>query len=527
MHPSADQLQALASGKLQGEEAADVERHVDGCALCAQYLAALPRKTVAFVQQGEGPGLAAVPGYEILEELGRGGMGVVYRARQVGLNRVVALKMILSGEYAGAEELARFQAEAEAIARLHHPNIVQIHEVGEHNGRPFFSLEYCPSGNLARKLAGTPLPPREAAALIEQLARAVEAAHQRQVIHRDLKPGNVLLGQDGAPKITDFGLAKMLGAGGEAGKRAPWSLPAGEAGEPLTASGAVLGTPSYMAPEQAGGKTKEIGPLADVYSLGAIFYECLTGRPPFKGPTPVDTILQVLSQEPVPPSRLQPGLPRDLETMCLKCLQKEPSRRYQTAGGLAEDLRRFLAGEPIRARPVRVLERTWKWVKRRPAAAALLAVLVLSSAAALALATWALGERSDALQARDEAENQRKVAQRHAAQALFEQALFQCEHEDLKRGLLSLASSLKESSRADAQDLAGSIRWHLSAWARSLRTLKPVWAHETYLRPLAFDPAGEILVQIDGLRTLQPWQAVALSPDRKTVLTGGGGDPAP
>ncbi len=242
--------------------------------------------------------------------------------------------MILSGGHAGAADLARFRTEAEAIARLQHPNIVQIHEVGEHGGLPYFSLEFCAGGSLEKKLAGTPLPPKEAAALVETLARAMQAAHEKGVIHRDLKPANVLLAEDGTPKITDFGLAKKVGEVGQ------------------TASGAVMGTPSYMAPEQAGYKpdapARVIGPAADVYALGAILYECLTGRPPFKAATAVDTIMQVVMDEPVPPAQLQTKTPRDLETICLKCLSKEPSKRYGSALELADDLRRFLEGEPIR-----------------------------------------------------------------------------------------------------------------------------------------------------------------------------------
>jgi hypothetical protein len=276
-------------------------------------------------------------------------MGVVYQARQTRLGRVVALKMILSGAHAGADDLARFRTEAEAIARLQHPHIVQIYEVGEHGGLPYFSLEFCPGGSLAQKLAGTPLPPREAAVLVETLARAMQAAHDKGVIHRDLKPANVLLAEDGTPKVTDFGLAKKLD---EAGR---------------TASGAVMGTPSYMAPEQAGGRSKELGPACDVYALGALLYECLTGRPPFQAPTHLDTLLQVVSDDPVRVRALQPKVPRDLETICLKCLRKEPGKRYGSASALAEDLRRFLADEPIRARRVSWLERVWKSIRRRPA----------------------------------------------------------------------------------------------------------------------------------------------------------------
>ena len=248
--------------------------------------------------------------YELLAELGRGGMGVVYKARQASLKRLVALKMILAGGHAGAADLARFRTEGEAIARLQHPNIVQVYEVGKHEGKPFFSLEFCPGGSLDRKLNGTPLPAQEAAQLVETLSGAMHAAHQAHVIHRDLKPANVLLTSDGTPKITDFGLAKKIDEAGQTG------------------SGSIMGTPSYMAPEQAGGKSKELGPACDVYALGAILYELLTGRPPFKAATPLDTLLQVIGDDAVPVRQLQPKCPADLETICHKCLQKEPARRY-------------------------------------------------------------------------------------------------------------------------------------------------------------------------------------------------------
>jgi hypothetical protein len=289
----------------------------------------------------------AVPGYEVLEELGRGGMGVVYKARQAGLGRLVALKVILAGAHAGADDRARFRAEAEAVARLQHPNVVQIHEVGERDGRPYFSLEFCPGGSLDGRLAGTPLPPPEAGRLVETLARAVHAAHRHGIIHRDLKPANVLLAEDGTPKITDFGLAKRLDGSGR------------------TRSGELLGTPSYMAPEQARGQGKAVGPAADVYALGAILYECLTGRPPFRAATWPETLQQVSAEEPVPPRRLNAAVPRDLETVCLKCLEKEPGRRYAGARDLAEDLRRFGAGEPVKARPVGWPGRTWRWARRQ------------------------------------------------------------------------------------------------------------------------------------------------------------------
>ena len=309
----------------------------------------------------------ATPGYEIVEELGRGGMGVVYRARQTALKRDVALKMILAGAFAGQSELRRFANEAEAIARLDHPNIVQVYEIGEADGRPFIALEFLEGGSLAGKLAGKPQPPRQAAEMIATLADAVEFAHQRGIIHRDLKPANVMFDRHGTMKITDFGLAKQL-EGESAGTR----------------TGDVMGTPAYMAPEQAGGATKQLGPPCDVYALGVILYEMLTGRPPFHGEESVDTLLAVLSEEPLPPRRLTAHIPRDLETICLKCLEKSPARRFASAGELAADLRRFLNYEPIAARPPGAIERTAKWVRRHPvrAVAAAASVLLLAASSA-------------------------------------------------------------------------------------------------------------------------------------------------
>jgi tetratricopeptide (TPR) repeat protein len=380
--------------------------------------------------------LPQVPGYELLDELGRGGMGVVYRARQLGLNRIVALKMLLTAA-AGAAELTRFRREAEALGRLQHPNIVQIHEVGEHEGRPYFALEYVAGGSLDRQLAGSPQPPREAAAFLETVARAVHAAHRCGIVHRDLKPGNILLQTDSPqrhkghkentegeketslvpslcslclcgdfffPKISDFGLAKRLD-GENSG----------------TQTGQVLGTPSYMAPEQARGAGEDVGPSADVYALGAILYELLTGRPPFRAAAILDTLEQVRTQEPVPPRRLQPTVPRDLETICLQCLRKEPARRYASAEAVAEDLHRFLAGEPIRARPVGPAERVLKWARRRPAAAALAVVSVLAVLLGVGGAVWSSAALGAAAR-REHLQAEEARAQRAAAQANFRRA---------------------------------------------------------------------------------------------------------
>jgi serine/threonine protein kinase len=283
----------------------------------------------------------AIPGYEILAELGRGGMGVVYRARQVSSQRPVALKMIRDGALASPQQRARFQIEAEAAARMRHPNLVQIYEVGEHAGRPFFAMELVEGGSLDKHVGGRPQPAAQSADLVRTLALAVQHAHERKIVHRDLKPANILLPSPSLPKITDFGLAKRLDSDSTA-----W-----------TQDGAVLGTASYMAPEQAAGRVRDIGPAVDVYALGGILYELLTGRPPFLGDSWEQTVQQVLHDEPAPPARLRPDVPRDLETVCLKCLEKEPERRYVSAAELAQDLGRFLEGQPVAAVPLDARER--------------------------------------------------------------------------------------------------------------------------------------------------------------------------
>jgi tetratricopeptide (TPR) repeat protein len=346
------------------------------------------------------PAAPDVPGYEVLGELGRGGMGVVYKALQRAADRVVALKMILHGDHAGDDSLIRFRTEARAIARLQHPHIVQIYEVGEQAGLPYFSLEFCPGGSLAKKLSGTPLPPREAAGLVERLSRAVHAAHQEQIIHRDLKPANVLLAADGTPKITDFGLAKRL-----------------DAGAGPTQSNVIMGTPSYMAPEQACGDNKQVGPAVDVYALGAILYECLTGRPPFKAAMTWDTLQQVISEEPVSPRQLQSTTPRDLETICLKCLQKESGKRYASAAALAADCAAFLHGEPITARPAGRLERSWRWCKRKPVLASLVLTAGLFVVALVAGVVGTTLGLVEARRQRDVADKARDHAEQEAVTA--------------------------------------------------------------------------------------------------------------
>ncbi len=389
-HPSAEQLRAFGQGLVSPAELAAIQAHLDACPACCAalgegegddpFLARLRRAGRGLptqdtvdpttpAQAGESDdALPSVSGYEILGVLGRGGMGVVYKARHLALNRLVALKVLLGGAHAGPEAVVRFRAEAEAVVRLRHPNVVQIYDLGLHAGVPYLALELCKGGTLAEHSRGQPLPPHEAAQLLEALAQGVAAAHEQGIVHRDLKPANVLLTEAGEPKVADFGLAKQL----DASTRTP--------------SGAVLGTPSYMAPEQATGRG--VGPAADIYALGAILYECLTGRPPFQAASPIETLSQVVAGEPVPPRRLNSAVPRDLETVCLKCLHKEPDRRYASAQALAVDLGRFRSGEAVTARRVGLLEQTWRRVRRSPLQATLAAVLTALVLAGVASALY-------------------------------------------------------------------------------------------------------------------------------------------
>jgi WD40 repeat protein/serine/threonine protein kinase len=499
--------------------------------------------------EGHAP-LPDVPGYDLLEELGRGGMGVVYKARQASLDRLVALKMVLPGSHASPEELARFRREAEAVARLQHPNIVHIHEVGQAHGIPFFSLEYVAGGSLDRRVKGTPLPARQAAALVQAVARAMHSAHERGMVHRDLKPANILLapsnrpeglfvGADASqrfePKVADFGLAKRF-------EGEPGALSTGV----QTQSGAVMGTPSYMAPEQAGGR-KEVGPLADVYALGAILYELLTGRPPFKAETPMETLLQVLREEPVPPSRLQPKIARDLETVCLKSLEKMPKKRYASAAALAEDLARFVKGQPVLARPVGRPEKLWRWCRRNPAMATA-AVLVVVALAAGTLVSTTFAVRATQAQKRTEnALTNVQVERDHVARRLaanyLERGLALCSKEnDPAAGLLWMCRALEELPR-DAADLEETIRTNLSAWGSLVHALKATLVGPGNVHAIALSPDGQTLLiggAVSGQKSGEArlWSvntgrpvgpslkhpgvviAVAFSPDGKTLLTG-------
>jgi WD40 repeat protein/predicted Ser/Thr protein kinase len=483
-----------------------------------------PDATASPAPGADAADLPVISGYEIIKELGRGGMGVVYLAWQQGLNRLTALKMIRAGDDASPQELARFRTEAEAVARLQHPQIVQIYEIG-HEARPYIALEYVDGRSLAHHLAGTPLPARQAAQVLESLARAMHYAHQRGIVHRDLTPGNVLLTADGVAKITDFGLAKILVGGGAV----------------QTQTGDIVGTPSYMAPEQARGKPKEVGPATDVYALGALLYEMLTGRPPFRAETPLETLHQVQADEPVSPSRLQPKLPRDLVTICLKCLQKEPRQRYASAEALAEDLRRFLAEEPIQARPASRTEKAWRWCRRNPAlaaasgfaAAAFVAAVVLLVGIAVMQSRAATDLRREQANTAAALEESKRLSSRLAR----ERGLYFKEQKNVAAGMLWLAESLKlgpddaEFQRLNRQNLAG--------WYRELRPLRAVLEHRGKVRALAFSRDSKTAVLGDQTGYARIWdlatgtpiglplrhesaiQAVAFSPDGKVILTAG------
>jgi hypothetical protein len=336
--------------------------------------------------------------FELLQEIARGGMGVVYRTRQISLGRIVALKMILTGRLASAADVQRFRNEAEAAALMDHPGIVPIYDVGEHRGQPWFSMKLIEGGSLAERMPRFAGDPRAAARFMTAAARAVQYAHARGVLHRDLKPANILIDENDQPLVTDFGLAKRV---------------EGDAG--LTQSGAIVGTPSYMAPEQALGKRGGLTTAADVYSLGAILYEMLTGRPPFQADNPLETLLQLRERSPLPPRSLNPKIDRDLEMICLKCLEKEPSRRYASAAALAEDLQRLLDGAPVAVRPVGIVERCRRWCRRNPSIAVLTAAVVLVLVGGMAsTGYYAIQSRNWALKAdaalRDKAETARRAS---------------------------------------------------------------------------------------------------------------------
>lgn len=477
------------------------------------------------------PVLPSIPGYRLICEVGRGGSGVVYKAEHLALQRTVALKTLPPEAPFDASRTVRFRAEAEAVARLQHPNIVQIYEIGDANGRPFLALEYVEGGSLAQRLAGTPWDPRKAACLLELVARAIHYAHLQGVVHRDLKPGNILLqaseGQLGSPitpKVTDFGAAKLLKE---------------DTGQTYTQ--VIVGTPHYMSPEQAEGKSRGVGPAADVYALGVILYEMLTGRVPFQASSVLELFDQLRTQDPHPPSHFQPGVPRDLETICEKCLEKEAHRRYASALELADDLRRFQAGEPVRARPITSLERLWRQCRRKPTVTGLTAALALAVVIGFAgvLAKW-----RDAEQLRVHAEAQRREAQkaRRDAQLLAARLTMQRGFQDLEqgrydRGLLWLARSLQlaEAARGTPDHM---LRRLSGGWLKHVAPVRQVFLHSTDFLAAELDPTGMTAYAIDPGGTLlfcnlstgqvfSPLRTLAadidlalLGPGASTVLTG-------
>src|SRR5579883_2072139 len=478
--------------------------------------------------------------YEILKEIARGGMGVVFLARQMSLNRPVALKMILAGQLANETDILRFYLEAEAAANLDHPGIVPIYEVGQHEGQHYFSMGFVEGESLAQKVANGPLPPREAAALLLKVSEAIEYANRFGVVHRDLKPANILIDHHGNPRITDFGLAKKV---------------EGDSG--LTGSGQIMGTPSYMPPEQASRGRGAVGPAADVYAIGATLYCLVTGRPPFQAATPMDTILMVLGEEPVPPRRLNASVPLDLETIILKCLEKDPARRYASAAALSEDLRHYLAGETLVARPVGQAERAWRWCRRNPVVAGLAAGIALSLVLGTAIATHfavratrgeqlalqnAMAAQANAQRATEETQRANQEAQRaHEEKLLSDRHLYVAQ--------MSLAEQAWRDSQIDAAlehlqaaeprrtedaDLRGFEWSYLQRLCQSdLRTLR---GHSDPVRAVAFSRDGGTLASASADRTVKLWESatgrnirtleqgsaaggVAFSPDGRTLAS--------
>jgi WD40 repeat protein/serine/threonine protein kinase len=465
--------------------------------------------TERVLTRARSPDWPVLDGYEILGELGRGGMGTVYKARQLSLGRVVALKVVRRGPGVRDEDVERLRAEATAAARLQHPHIVQIHEIGTQDGLWYLALEYVDGGTLEQRLAGIPQDPGEAAHLVETLARAVHHAHERGIIHRDLKPANVLLqradqasGPASAaeidplrsliPKVTDFGLAKRLDQ---------------EIGQ--TSTGTVLGSPCYMAPEQARGENRQITAAADVHALGAVLYEMLTGQPPFKGATVLATLEQVANRDPVPPRQLQPQTPRDLETICLACLAKEPRQRYASAAALADDLRRFQRGEPVVARPTPARERLWRWARREPLVASLTAAVVTVALAGFALVLWqwlrAEDKASAAASAGEAAKQARRLALEEQARLALYQGLALCDQGDVGRGLLWLAYALDLAAQTGANKLEHAIRVNLADWATQLSPSQRTMQHGASVLHLAFAPDGKTLASVGKSAEIHLW----------------------
>ncbi len=475
------------------------------------------------------PATPRLAGYEILEELGRGGMGVVYKAWQHSLRRTVALKMILAGSFAANEELVRFRGEAMAVARLHHPHLLSIYEIGENQHLPFYAMEYMEGGSLARRLNGQPIDPRVAANLLRALAEAMDYAHKNGIVHRDLKPANILLsGRADTPidasiaKIADFGIAKYL-----------------HEDTNYTRTGDILGTPHYMAPEQATGGSANVGPTADVYSLGAILYELLTGRAPFHGYEGAAVLIRMTREEPERPSYFVRGLPRDLQTICLKCLEKNPTQRYASAAALADDLGRFLQNEPIQAKPSSLADRAFKWARRRPAWAAIVGMTMALALVGVGMMAMMWRQAVQHAQKQDELINGWKAL---LADDYLERGIHLAEKGDVRRGMHLMVRALEvaeEIERTEKQPnlLAPVIRMNLAAWSQCVGAHEMKLPHNDWVWDVAFSADRKFVLTASRDKTVKIWDtetaqqigvplehplpiwSLAIHPDGKTLFT--------
>ena len=584
--PPHDDLQRLLDESLELDRRHALEEHVESCPACQAVLGRLtdlqsvaagarasaaeelllppgfadrllnlaksaPQVNSAYRSDEIQPALRPeIPGIEILDELGRGGMGIVYKARQRVLDRVVAVKILRHAASASFDEVERFKLEATALARLQHPNIVPIYEVGNYDGLPYFVMEYVEGGSLEQRLTGQPVPAAIAAALAVPVARALAAAHQAGLIHRDVKPANILLSERhhqsaagvgnadwtrNTPKLTDFGLVKQL-----------------DASMGLTGSGHAIGTPHYIAPEALSGGA--VTPAYDQYAVGVLMYQMLTGRPPFQGTSTLAILQQALSQEVTPPGRLASAVPRELETICLKCLDKDPRRRYGTAGELADDLERYLRGEPILARPAGVWERWQKWGRRKPAVAGLLGGLIVVGVVGLSGILWewkdavdakqhAEAMEGDALRSRDRARESERAARRQAAERSFDRGLALADDGRVDAGLHWMLESLREAPE-EAVDLQRLARINLSARGEHQHRLRHYLPHVRSVTAGAFDPKGRLLATGSSDRFARLWdmetgrlvgepmgphpgvvQHVAFSSNGQVLLTANGAEP--